>query len=128
LEVASGAAMVVAAAAPMALCNSILLMKPPDDPTIISIVGVALVEDAVTTSSALVTLRAVSAAVLPFGLRHEDNNLLALGVIRLGLRQRRLIRLKCIYNFLCSMLVYAPFALFFVTLHGVFMHFPELTY
>jgi hypothetical protein len=38
------------------------------------------------------------------------------------------IRLKRIYNFLCSMLVYAPFALWFVTLRGVFMHFPELTY
>jgi hypothetical protein len=39
-----------------------------------------------------------------------------------------LIRLKCIYNFWCSMLVYTPFALCFLTLHGVFMHFPELTY
>jgi hypothetical protein len=39
-----------------------------------------------------------------------------------------LIRLKRIYNFLCSMLVYTPFALCFVTLCGVFMHFPELTY
>jgi hypothetical protein len=39
-----------------------------------------------------------------------------------------LIRLKHIYNFLCSMLVYTPFALCFVTLRGVFMHFPELTY
>jgi hypothetical protein len=39
-----------------------------------------------------------------------------------------LIRLKRIYNFLCSMLVYAPFALCFVTLRGIFMHFPELTY
>jgi hypothetical protein len=38
------------------------------------------------------------------------------------------ICLKCIYNFLCSMLVYSPFALCFVTLCGVFMHFPELTY
>jgi hypothetical protein len=26
------------------------------------------------------------------------------------------------------MLVYTPFALSFVTLRGVFMHFPELTY
>jgi hypothetical protein len=26
------------------------------------------------------------------------------------------------------MLVYTPFALCFITLHGVFMHFPELTY
>jgi hypothetical protein len=39
-----------------------------------------------------------------------------------------LIRLKRIYNFGCSMLVYTPFALCFVTLRGVFMHFPELTY
>jgi hypothetical protein len=35
---------------------------------------------------------------------------------------------KRIYNFWCSMLVYTPFALCFVTLCGVFMHFPELTY
>jgi hypothetical protein len=39
-----------------------------------------------------------------------------------------LIRLKCIYNFWCSMLVYTPFALCFVTLYDVFMHFLELTY
>jgi hypothetical protein len=39
-----------------------------------------------------------------------------------------LIRLKRINNFLCSMLVFTPFALFFVTLHGIFMHFLELTY
>jgi hypothetical protein len=39
-----------------------------------------------------------------------------------------MIRLKRIYNFLCSMLVYTPFALCFVTLLGVFMYFPELTY
>jgi hypothetical protein len=62
----------------MALCNSILLMKLLDDPTIISIVGVAFVEDVVTTSSTLVALRAVSMVVL------------LLGLWRLGLRQRRL--------------------------------------
>jgi hypothetical protein len=47
-----------------------------------------------------------------------------------GERQRSLllIRLKHIYNFLCSMLGYTPFALCFVTLHGIFMHFLELTY
>jgi hypothetical protein len=39
-----------------------------------------------------------------------------------------LIRLKRIYNFCCSMLVFTPFALCFVTLRGVFMRFPELTY
>jgi hypothetical protein len=38
------------------------------------------------------------------------------------------IHLKRIYNFLCSILVYKPFALCFVTLRGVFMHFLELTY
>jgi hypothetical protein len=38
------------------------------------------------------------------------------------------IRLKRIYNFGCSMLVYASFALCFVILRGVFMHFSELTY
>jgi hypothetical protein len=40
----------------------------------------------------------------------------------------RMIRLKRIYNFWCSLLVYAPFALCVVTFRGVFMHFPELTY
>jgi hypothetical protein len=40
----------------------------------------------------------------------------------------RLIRLQRIYNFLCSMLVFTPFAYCFVTLRGTFMHFPELTY
>jgi hypothetical protein len=39
-----------------------------------------------------------------------------------------LIRLKCIYNFWCSMLVFTPFAYCFVTLSGTFIHFPELTY
>jgi hypothetical protein len=42
--------------------------------------------------------------------------------------RRSLIRLKRIYNFLCSMLVFTPFALCFVTLHGIFMQFLELTY
>jgi hypothetical protein len=39
-----------------------------------------------------------------------------------------LIHLKRIYNFWCSMLVYAPFVLCFVTLRGIFMQFSELTY
>jgi hypothetical protein len=43
-------------------------------------------------------------------------------------RSRRLIRLKHIHNFLCSMLVFTPFAQCFVTLRGTFMHFLELTY
>jgi hypothetical protein len=40
----------------------------------------------------------------------------------------RVIRLKRIYNFRCSMLVFTPFALCFVTLCGTFMRFSELTY
>jgi hypothetical protein len=39
-----------------------------------------------------------------------------------------LIPLKRIYNFLCSMLVFTPFVLCFITLRGVFMWFLELTY
>jgi hypothetical protein len=39
-----------------------------------------------------------------------------------------MIRLKRIYNFLCFMLVFTPFALCFVTFRGVFMRFLELTY
>jgi hypothetical protein len=41
---------------------------------------------------------------------------------------RRMIRLKRIYNFWCSMLVFTPFVLCFFTLCGVFMRFLELTY
>jgi hypothetical protein len=43
-------------------------------------------------------------------------------------RSSAMIHLKRIYNFLSSMLVYTPFALCFVTLRDIFMHFPELTY
>jgi hypothetical protein len=35
--------------------------------------------------------------------------------------QSQMIRPKRIYNFLCSMLIIAPFALCFVTLRGIFM-------
>jgi hypothetical protein len=49
----------------------------------------------------------------------EDEQELSLGI---------LICFKCIYNFWCSILVFTPFALCFVTLRGVFMRFPKLTY
>jgi hypothetical protein len=63
----------------------------------------------------------VTSKIISFVITYllEDEQELSLGM---------LIRLKHIYNFLCSMLVFTPFALCFVTLHGVFMRFPELTY
>jgi hypothetical protein len=39
-----------------------------------------------------------------------------------------LIRLKCIYNFLCSMLVLHQLLCVLFTLRGIFMHSPKLTY
>jgi hypothetical protein len=69
----------------------------------------------------------------PWGLPLYSGEGVALPLAR-HLEQRprerwwQLIRLKCIYNFLCFMLVYTPFALCFVTLRGIFMHFLELTY
>jgi hypothetical protein len=86
--ITSGAATAITAVAPTVLCHAILLMKLPNDPTIISIVGVTLVEDAVSVSHALVALGVVSTEVLLLGLHREDSSLLALGVLRLGLRQR----------------------------------------
>jgi hypothetical protein len=38
------------------------------------------------------------------------------------------IRCKHIYNFLCSMLVLHQLIYVLFTLHGIFMHFLELTY
>jgi hypothetical protein len=51
-----------------------------------------------------------------------------LSLLRVSTSESMMLHLKRIYNFLCSMLVYAPFALCFVTLRGIFMHFLELTY
>jgi hypothetical protein len=39
-----------------------------------------------------------------------------------------MIRLKRIYNFLCSMLVLHHFIWVLITLRGIFMHFLELTF
>jgi hypothetical protein len=47
---------------------------------------------------------------------------------KVGSGYNTMIRVKRIYNFWCSMLFYTPFALCFVTLRGIFMHFPKLTY
>jgi hypothetical protein len=60
-------------------------MELPDYPTIVSIVGVLLVEDAVAASSTLITLGAVPTVLLMIRLRHEGSSLLTLGVFGLGL-------------------------------------------
>jgi hypothetical protein len=80
-----GTALAVITATPTALGDSILFMEFRDYPTIISIVGVLLVEDAVAASSTLITLRAVPAMLLVVRLRRKGSNLLALGVFCLGL-------------------------------------------
>jgi hypothetical protein len=83
--VASGVTAAVAMVAPTTLCHAILFMKLLNNLAIICIVGVAPMEDAVSASSALVTLGAVFTAMLLLGLRREDISLLALGVLWLGL-------------------------------------------
>jgi hypothetical protein len=65
-------------------------MEFSDNPTIISIVGVLLVEDAVAAPSILIMLRAVPAMLLVVRLHRKGSSLLALGVFRLGLWGRGL--------------------------------------
>jgi hypothetical protein len=88
--IAPGSALVVATATPTALGDTIFFMKFPDNPTIIGIVGVLFVEDAVATTSTFIALRAVPAALLMIRLHREDNILLALGVLGLRLQGKRL--------------------------------------
>jgi hypothetical protein len=90
VAVASRAASAIAPAAPSVLGDSILLVELLENPTIISIVGVTLVEDVVAASSSLNTLGVVLTMVLLVRLCREDISLLALAVLRLGLRERRL--------------------------------------
>jgi hypothetical protein len=59
----------VATATPTTLGDSILFMEFPDYPTIVSIVGVLLVQDTVAMSSTFITLEAVPAVLLMIGLR-----------------------------------------------------------
>jgi hypothetical protein len=60
-------------------------MKLSDKPTIIGIVGVLLVENAITATSSLVALGAVPAALLMIWLHREDSSLLSFGVLGLWL-------------------------------------------
>jgi hypothetical protein len=65
-------------------------MKLSDNPTIIGIVGVLFVEDAVAMTSTFIMLGAVPAALLMIRLRCEDSGLLAVGVLGLRLWGKRL--------------------------------------
>jgi hypothetical protein len=82
--IAPGSTLAVATATPTTLGDTIFFMKLSDNPTIIGIVGVLFVEDAVAATSTFIALGAVPVALLMLGLRREDNSLLVLGV--LGLR------------------------------------------
>jgi hypothetical protein len=88
--VAPGSTLAVATATPMALGDSILFIKFQDYPTIASIVGVLLVEDAVASASTLITLGAVPAVLLMIRFRREGSRLLTLRVLGLQLWLKRL--------------------------------------
>jgi hypothetical protein len=74
----------------MALGDPILFMKFLDYPTIVSIVGVLLVEDAVAAASTLITLGAVLTALFMIRLHREGSSLLMLRVLGLRLWGKRL--------------------------------------
>jgi hypothetical protein len=65
-------------------------MKLPDYPTIISIVGVLLVEDTVAAVSTFITLGVVPAVLLMIRLCRKGSSLLALRVLGVGLWGKRL--------------------------------------
>jgi hypothetical protein len=61
--IALGSTLAMAMATPMALGDTIFFMKLLDNPTIIGIVGVLFVEDAVATTSTFIALGAVPTAL-----------------------------------------------------------------
>jgi hypothetical protein len=88
--IAPGSTLAVATATPTALGDTIFFMKLSDNPTIVGIVGVLFVEDAVAAMSTFIALGAVPTALLMFGLCREENSLLALLVLVLRLWGKRL--------------------------------------
>jgi hypothetical protein len=88
--IAPGSALAVATTTSTAFGDTILFMKHPDNPTIVGIVGVLFVEDAVAMTSTFIALGAVPAALLMIRLCREENSLLALGVLGLWLWGKRL--------------------------------------
>jgi hypothetical protein len=88
--IAPGSTLAVAATTPAALGDAIFFMKLSDNPTIVGIVGVLLVENAEMAMSTFIAFGAVPAALLMIWFRHEDSGLLSLGVLGLRLRGKRL--------------------------------------
>jgi hypothetical protein len=86
--IAPGSTLAIAAASPAALGSTIFLMKLPDKPTIVGIVGVLLVENAVAAMTTLVAFGAIPAALLMIWFRREDSSLLSLGVLGFWLWER----------------------------------------
>jgi hypothetical protein len=88
--IAPGSTLAVATATPAALGDAVFLVKLPDNPTIVGIVGVLLVENAVAATSTFIAFGAVPAALLMIWLRREDSSLLSLGVLGFRLWGKRL--------------------------------------
>jgi hypothetical protein len=87
--IAPGSTLAVATATPMTLGDAILFIKLLNNPTIIGIVGVLFVEDAVAATLTFIVLGAVPVALLMLRLRHEDSSLLTLGILGLRLWGKR---------------------------------------
>jgi hypothetical protein len=90
VAIAPGSTLAVAVAAPATLGDAVFLVKLLDNPTILSIVGVLLMDIAVAVTSTFIAIRAVPAALLMIWLCHEDSSLLSLGVLGLRLWGRHL--------------------------------------
>jgi hypothetical protein len=64
VAIAPGSTLAIAAAASATLGDAVFLVKPPDNPTILGIVGVLLVDDAVATTSTFLAIGVVPTVLL----------------------------------------------------------------
>jgi hypothetical protein len=90
VAIAPGSTLAIAAATPAVLGEAIFFVKLSNNPTIIGIVGVLLVENAETATSTFIVFGAVPAALLMIWFHREDSSLLSLGVLGLRLWGKRL--------------------------------------
>jgi hypothetical protein len=88
--IAPGSTLAVATATPAALGDTIFFMKLSNNPTIVGIVGILLVENAESATLTFIAFRAVPAVLLMIRLHREYSSLLSLGVLGLRLRGKRL--------------------------------------